>query len=73
MGVRAVMNLTPGECGYRPLRALISDGSCDEDPTDRRQRKAVMQYFTTFVAETRFQRRDTKQVALRQKNEFCNT
>lgn len=35
MGVRAVMNLTPGECVYRPLRALISDGSCDEDPTNR--------------------------------------
>lgn len=35
MGVRAVMNLTPGECSYHTLRALISDRSCDEDPTDR--------------------------------------
>lgn len=35
MGVRAVMNLTPGECGYRPLRTLISVGSCDEVPTNR--------------------------------------
>lgn len=47
MGVRAVMNLTPGECGYRPLRALISDGSCDEDPTNRHAeegRNAVLYY-----------------------------
>lgn len=39
MGVEAVMNLTPGECSYRPLRALISDGSCDEDSTNHHAEK----------------------------------
>lgn len=63
MGVRAVMNLTPGECSYHPLRALISDGSCDANPTNHHAEeghKAVL----NFVANAIFQQRHTKQVAL---------